>query len=104
MPKQRIHILGVCGTFMGSLALLARELGHEVSGCDANTYPPMSDLLQNQGIELITGYEVKDLPKADCYVVGNALSRGNPLVEEILNRRENYISGPDWAYQNILIE
>ena len=89
---------------MGSLALLARELGHEVSGCDANTYPPMSDLLQNQGIELITGYEVKDLPKADCYVVGNALSRGNPLVEEILNRRENYISGPDWAYQNILKE
>ena len=104
MPKQRIHILGVCGTFMGSLALLAKELGHDVSGCDANTYPPMSDLLQNQGIDLINGYELKDLPKADCYVIGNALSRGNPLVEEILRRNYNFISGPEWILQNILTE
>ena len=104
MPKQRIHILGVCGTFMGSLALLAKELGHDVSGCDANTYPPMSDLLQNQGIDLINGYELKDLPKADCYVIGNALSRGNPLVEEILKRNDKFISGPEWILQNILTE
>ena len=104
MPKQRIHVLGVCGTFMGSLALLAKELGYEVSGCDFNTYPPMSDLLQNQDIDLITGYEVKDLPKADSYVIGNALSRGNPLIEEILNKKKNYISGPDWIYQNVLKE
>ncbi len=104
MPKQRIHILGVCGTFMGSLALLAKELGHDVSGCDANTYPPMSDVLQNQGIDLINGYELKDLPKADCYVIGNALSRGNPLVEEILKRNDKFISGPEWILQNILTE
>ena len=104
MPKQRIHILGVCGTFMGSLALLAKELGHDVSGCDANTYPPMSNLLQNQGIDLINGYELKDLPKADCYVIGNALSRGNPLVEEILKRNDKFISGPEWILQNILTE
>ena len=104
MPKQRIHVLGVCGTFMGSLALLAKELGYEVSGCDFNTYPPMSDLLQNQDIDLITGYDVKDLPKADSYVIGNALSRGNPLIEEILNKKKNYISGPDWIYQNVLKE
>jgi UDP-N-acetylmuramate-alanine ligase len=89
---------------MGSLALLAKELGYEVSGCDFNTYPPMSDLLQNQDIDLITGYDVKDLPKADSYVIGNALSRGNPLIEEILNKKKNYISGPDWIYQNVLKE
>tara|TARA_B100001029_G_scaffold41570_1_gene32385 strand:+ start:5493 stop:6797 length:1305 start_codon:yes stop_codon:yes gene_type:complete len=89
---------------MGSLALLAKELGHDVSGCDANTYPPMSDVLQNQGIDLINGYELKDLPKADCYVIGNALSRGNPLVEEILKRNDKFISGPEWILQNILTE
>ena len=87
---------------MGSLALLAREQGHKVSGCDENTYPPMSDLLEEQGIEVINGYKVEDLPEADCYVIGNALSRGNPMIEEILDKRMNFVSGPEWMARNIL--
>ena len=87
---------------MGSLALLAREQGHKVSGCDENTYPPMSDLLEEQGIEVINGYKIEDLPEADCYVIGNALSRGNPMIEEILDKKMNFVSGPEWMARNIL--
>ena len=89
---------------MGSLALLAREKNYQVSGCDENVYPPMSELLINQGVDLIEGYDVKDLPKADTYIIGNALSRGNPLVEYLLDGNKTIVSGPEWISKNILAE
>ncbi|HEY1043729.1 MAG TPA: UDP-N-acetylmuramate:L-alanyl-gamma-D-glutamyl-meso-diaminopimelate ligase [Telluria sp.] len=100
---MHIHILGICGTFMGGLAVLAKEAGHKVTGCDANVYPPMSTQLEAQGIELITGFgpEQVDL-NPDLYVIGNVVSRGNPLVEEILNRSLPYVSGPQWIGEHIL--
>ena len=83
---MHIHILGICGTFMGSLALLAKELGHRVTGSDANVYPPMSTQLEEQGIALMQGYAPEHLkPAPDLVVVGNALSRGNPAVENMLD-------------------
>ncbi len=92
-----IHILGICGTFMGGIAVLARQAGYRVTGCDANVYPPMSTQLQAQGIELIEGFGVEQLDlKPDVFVIGNVVSRGNPLMEEILNRGLPYISGPQW--------
>ncbi|PZP62752.1 MAG: UDP-N-acetylmuramate:L-alanyl-gamma-D-glutamyl-meso-diaminopimelate ligase [Azospira oryzae] len=100
---MHIHILGICGTFMGGIALLAREAGHRVTGCDANVYPPMSDQLAAQGIELIEGYgaeQVKLCP--DVFVVGNVVSRGNPLIEEVLDRGLPYTSGPEWLAQSVL--
>jgi UDP-N-acetylmuramate: L-alanyl-gamma-D-glutamyl-meso-diaminopimelate ligase len=100
---MRIHILGICGTFMGGIALLARELGHEVSGSDANVYPPMSTQLEEQGIELMEGYDPEHLqPTPDLVIVGNTLSRGNPAVEFILNNKLPYISGPQWLSEHIL--
>jgi UDP-N-acetylmuramate: L-alanyl-gamma-D-glutamyl-meso-diaminopimelate ligase len=100
---MHIHILGICGTFMGGLAALAREAGHRVSGCDANVYPPMSTQLEQLGIALIDGYDPAQadlLP--DMFVVGNAVSRGNPLLEEILNRGLPYVSGPQWLAEHVL--
>ena len=98
-----IHILGICGTFMGGIALLARALGHEVSGSDANVYPPMSTQLEEQGIELMNGYEPAHLqPAPDLVIVGNTMSRGNPLVEMILNNKIPYVSGPQWLSEHIL--
>ena len=102
MARKKIHILGICGTFMGSIALLARELGFQVTGSDENIYPPMSDHLFEQGIEIMEGYKVKELPKADEYIVGNALSRGNEVIEYLLDHNVNFISGPAWLAQNIL--
>jgi UDP-N-acetylmuramate: L-alanyl-gamma-D-glutamyl-meso-diaminopimelate ligase len=100
---MHIHILGICGTFMGGIALLARAAGHRVTGCDANVYPPMSTQLQAQGIDLVEGYDAGQTSLApDLYVVGNAISRGNPLLEEILNRNLPYVSGPQWLADNIL--
>jgi UDP-N-acetylmuramate: L-alanyl-gamma-D-glutamyl-meso-diaminopimelate ligase len=100
-----IHILGICGTFMGGIAVLARQAGYRVTGCDANVYPPMSTQLQAQGIELIEGFGVEQLDlKPDVFVIGNVVSRGNPLMEEILNRNLPYISGPQWLAQTILRE
>lgn len=100
---MHIHILGICGTFMGGIALLARAAGHRVTGCDANVYPPMSTQLEAQGIELIDGYDPAQLALgADIYVVGNAISRGNPLLEEILDRGLPYVSGPQWLAENVL--
>ena len=87
MSVKKIHILGICGTFMGSLALLARELGFEVSGCDENIYPPMSDLLQEQNIRVNQGYKKTDLPEADLYLIGNVISRGNESIEYILDSK-----------------
>ena len=100
---MHIHILGICGTFMGGLAVLAKEAGHRVTGCDANVYPPMSTQLEAQGIELITGFGPEQIAlNPDLYVIGNVVSRGNPLVEEILNRSLPYMSGPQWIGEHIL--
>ncbi|MBP1206626.1 UDP-N-acetylmuramate: L-alanyl-gamma-D-glutamyl-meso-diaminopimelate ligase [Duganella sp. 1411] len=100
---MHIHILGICGTFMGGLAVLAKEAGHRVTGCDANVYPPMSTQLEAQGIELIQGFGPEQTAlNPDLYVIGNVVSRGNPLIEEILNRGLPYVSGPQWMGEHIL--
>jgi len=100
---MHIHILGICGTFMGSLAQLAKSAGHRVSGCDANVYPPMSTQLEQAGITLIEGFDPRQLePAPDLIIVGNALSRGNPCVEYMLDQRLAYTSGPQWLGENIL--
>lgn len=100
---MHIHILGICGTFMGGLAILARQQGHRVSGSDANVYPPMSTQLQEQGIALIEGYDPSQLhPAPDVVVIGNAMSRGNPCVEAVLNQGLPYTSGPQWLAENVL--
>jgi UDP-N-acetylmuramate: L-alanyl-gamma-D-glutamyl-meso-diaminopimelate ligase len=100
---MHIHILGICGTFMGGLAVLAKEAGHRVTGCDANVYPPMSTQLEAQGIELIQGYSPDQVAlNPDLYVIGNVMTRGNPLIEEILNRGLRYVSGPQWIGDHIL--
>ena len=100
---MHIHILGICGTFMGGVALLARDLGMTVSGSDANVYPPMSDQLAAAGIELQQGYLAEHLdPTPDLVVMGNAMSRGNPAVEYVLNKGIPYISGPQWLSENVL--
>ena len=100
---MHIHILGVCGTFMGGIAAIARQAGHKVTGCDANVYPPMSNQLETQGIDLIEGYGAKQIRlKPDLWVIGNVVTRGTPLVEEILDRGEAYVSGPQWLADNIL--
>ena len=100
---MHIHILGICGTFMGGLAVLAKQAGHRVTGCDANVYPPMSTQLEAQGIELIEGFGPEQIGlKPDLFVIGNVVSRGNPLMEEILNRGLPYTSGPQWIGEHIL--
>ena len=100
---MHIHILGICGTFMGGIALIARAAGHRVTGCDANVYPPMSTQLLAEGIDLVEGYGADQLAlNADLWVVGNAISRGNPLLEAILDRGQSYVSGPQWLAENIL--
>jgi UDP-N-acetylmuramate: L-alanyl-gamma-D-glutamyl-meso-diaminopimelate ligase len=100
---MHIHILGICGTFMGGLAVLAKEAGHRVTGCDANVYPPMSTQLEAQGIALIQGFDAEQVNLApDLFVIGNVVSRGNPLMEEILNRGLPYTSGPQWMGEHIL--
>ena len=100
---MHIHILGICGTFMGSLAQLAKSAGHQVSGCDANVYPPMSTQLEQAGIRLIEGFDPQQLqPAPDLIVVGNALSRGNPCVEYMLDQQLPYVSGPQWLGENLL--
>jgi UDP-N-acetylmuramate: L-alanyl-gamma-D-glutamyl-meso-diaminopimelate ligase len=100
---MHIHILGICGTFMGGLAVLAKEAGHKVTGCDANVYPPMSTQLEAQGIALTQGFEPAQVElEPDLFVIGNVVSRGNPLMEEILNRGLPYVSGPEWMGRHIL--
>jgi UDP-N-acetylmuramate: L-alanyl-gamma-D-glutamyl-meso-diaminopimelate ligase len=101
---MRIHILGIAGTFMGGVALLARDLGHEVTGSDAKVYPPMSTQLAAQGIRLLEGYDAAHLDnvKPDLVVIGNALARGNALVEAVLDRGLRYSSGPQWIAENVL--
>ena len=100
---MHIHILGICGTFMGGVAQLAVASGHKVTGCDANVYPPMSDQLRGAGVELIEGFDIGQLAlQPDVFVVGNAISRGNPLLEAILDKGLPYVSGPQWLAENVL--
>jgi len=100
---MKIHILGICGTFMGGLAILAREAGFEVEGSDASVYPPMSTQLQEQGIQLRQGYAADNLdPAPDQVVVGNAMSRGNAAIEAMLDKGLNYTSGPQWLAEHLL--
>ena len=100
---MHIHILGICGTFMGGLAALAREAGHTVTGCDANVYPPMSDQLRALGIELIEGYGAEQVAvKPDLFVIGNVVTRGNALMEAILDAGVAYASGPQWLAEHVL--
>jgi UDP-N-acetylmuramate: L-alanyl-gamma-D-glutamyl-meso-diaminopimelate ligase len=100
---MHIHILGICGTFMGGLAVLAKQAGHVVTGCDANVYPPMSTQLEQQGITLISGFGPEQIDlQPDLFVIGNVVSRGNPLMEAILNRNLPFVSGPQWIGDHIL--
>jgi UDP-N-acetylmuramate: L-alanyl-gamma-D-glutamyl-meso-diaminopimelate ligase len=103
---MHLHILGICGTFMGGIAAIAQAAGHRVTGCDANVYPPMSTQLQALGIALTEGFGSEQLDgiarDADVFVVGNVVSRGNPLIEAVMSARRPYISGPQWLYENVL--
>lgn len=110
MPMH-IHILGICGTFMGGLAALAREAGHKVTGCDAGVYPPMSDQLRALGIELLEGFGAEQMAlQPDLYVIGNVVSRARladgspkfPLMEAILDAGAPYTSGPQWLSEHVL--
>jgi len=98
-----LHILGICGTFMGGIAAIAREAGFRVTGCDANVYPPMSHQLQALGIDLIEGYGREQMALApDVWVIGNVVTRGNPLMEAILDAGAPYVSGPQWLAEKVL--
>jgi len=97
-----IHILGICGTFMGGVAVLARQAGHKVTGSDANVYPPMSTQLEAQGIDLMQGFKAEHLGEQDQVVVGNVMSRGNEAIEHVLNKNMRYTSGPQWLAENVL--
>ncbi|HZZ93544.1 MAG TPA: UDP-N-acetylmuramate:L-alanyl-gamma-D-glutamyl-meso-diaminopimelate ligase [Usitatibacter sp.] len=103
---MHLHILGICGTFMGGLAKIALARGHVVTGCDAQVYPPMSDQLRDLGIRLHEGYDARQLDQyhADLYVVGNAMTRGKPVIEAILDRGLPYVSGPQWLCENVLMD
>src|SRR3990167_58737 len=100
---MHIHILGIGGTFMSALAILARQLGHEVTGCDVNCYPPVSDLLTDQNIAWTAGYDdCQDALRADLVVVGNVIKRGMPVLEAVLNSSQRYMSGPQWIAEEVL--
>ena len=100
---MHLHILGICGTFMGGIAVLARGAGHRVTGSDAGVYPPMSTQLAAQGIEILEGYGADQIAiRPDLWVIGNVVTRGNPLIEEVLDRGERYVSGPQWLAENVL--
>ncbi|PJG82556.1 UDP-N-acetylmuramate:L-alanyl-gamma-D-glutamyl-meso-diaminopimelate ligase [Caviibacterium pharyngocola] len=103
MTTKHIHILGICGTFMGGVAIIAKQLGYKVTGSDTNVYPPMSTFLQESGIEIIPHYEVSQLqPAPDLVVIGNAMKRGNPCVEYVLENNLPYTSGPQWLHDHLL--
>ncbi|MFN9506770.1 MAG: Mur ligase domain-containing protein, partial [Rubrivivax sp.] len=100
---MHLHILGICGTFMGGIAAIAREAGHRVTGCDAQVYPPMSDQLRALGIDLIEGYDANQLQlQPDVFVIGNVVKRGMPLMEAVLNAGARMTSGPQWLAENVL--
>src|SRR2546423_5543894 len=101
---QHLHILGICGTFMGGIAAIASAAAYRVTGCETNVYPPMSDQLVALGIELTEGFGEEQIAIApDLWVIGNVVTRGNPLMEAILDRGERYVSGPQWLAQHVLI-
>ncbi len=101
--RSHIHILGICGTFMGGIAAIAQAAGFRVTGCDANVYPPMSDQLSALGIDLVEGFGEEQLGlHPDLWVIGNVVTRGNPLMEAILDRGERYVSGPQWLSETVL--
>ena len=100
--SMKIYFLGISGTFMGNLAQIAKAMGYEVFGCDNKVYPPMSDELNSSGINFFQGYEEKNIVDADIYVIGNAISKENNLLKEILRLEKKVVSGPEWLYQNIL--
>lgn len=103
MNNKHIHILGICGTFMGGVAILAKQLGYHVTGSDTNVYPPMSTFLEESGIEIIPNFDVAQLqPAPDMVIVGNAMKRGNPCVEYVLENNLPYTSGPQWLHDNLL--
>lgn len=100
---MKIHILGVCGTFMSGIAIIARQCGHQVTGSDMNVYPPMSIQLAQQGIDLVEGYAPENIADdVDCVIVGNVISRGNPAMEYVLEKGIPYLSGPEWLAKNVL--
>lgn len=100
---MRIHILGICGTFMAGIAVLAKQAGHEVTGSDQQVYPPMSTQLESQGIKLINGYDPEQIDSSvDYVIVGNVIRRGNPVMERVMEQNIPYISGPQWLAENIL--
>ncbi|MBT5031364.1 MAG: hypothetical protein HOM55_03610, partial [Proteobacteria bacterium] len=100
---MQLHILGICGTFMGGVARLAKELGHTVSGTDTNPYPPMSTQLEALNVQLFEGYSPDNIPEhTDIVVVGNTISRGNPELEAVLSKRMRYTSGAQWLSENVL--
>ena len=105
---MHLHVLGICGTFMGGVAAIAKSAGHRVTGCDANVYPPMSTQLEALGIALTEGFDAAQLDgaarDADVFVVGNVVSRGNPLMEAVLDAGRAYVSGPQWLYENVLAD
>jgi len=101
--SAHLHILGICGTFMGGIAAIAKAAGYRVTGCDANVYPPMSDQLRSLGIELTEGFDEGQIKlRPDVWVIGNVVTRGNPLMEAILDRGERYVSGPQWLAEQVL--
>lgn len=102
---MHIHIVGICGTFMGGIAQIAKEAGHHVTGCDAHVYPPMSTALAQAGIDVVEGWDPSQITTfhPDLFVIGNAISRGNPLLEAILNAGCPYTSGPQWLAEEILV-
>jgi UDP-N-acetylmuramate: L-alanyl-gamma-D-glutamyl-meso-diaminopimelate ligase len=104
MAANHLHILGICGTFMGGIAAIAKTAGYRVTGCDANVYPPMSDQLAALGIELVQGFGADQLAlDPDVWVIGNVVTRGNPLMEAILERGDRYVSGPQWLAEEVLV-
>lgn len=103
MTQKHIHILGVCGTFMGGVAIIAKQMGYQVTGSDINVYPPMSTFLEQSGIEIIPNFDVEQLqPAPDMILVGNAMKRGNPCIEYMLEHRLPFTSGPQWLHDNLL--
>lgn len=103
MTQKHIHILGICGTFMGGVAIIAKQMGYKVTGSDVNVYPPMSTFLQENQIEIISNYEPTQLdPAPDLVLIGNAMKRANPCVEYVLENGLPYTSGPQWLHDNLL--
>src|SRR5215467_10145031 len=99
---MHVHILGICGTFMGGIAAIARAAGHRVTGSDRNVYPPMSTQLEALGIEVVSGFEASQLsPAPDVVIVGNVMSRGVPVIEALLDSHIPYASGPEWLYREV---